>query len=308
MATRHRAEPLRRTLASLAKQAEQPAELIVVDASDDRETRALCAGPPAGLTARVDYRPAATRGAASQRNEGVARATQPLILFLDDDVLFEPDCLARMHRAMEWDARLGGVNAMITNQQYGPPGRASRLLYRLLHGRAETSYAGRVLGPGLNLLPEDRPELPETVPVEWLNTTCVLYRREALPAPPFPARFTGYSMMEDLTLSLRVAQGGWTLANARTARIFHDSQPGDHKNDPAALGCMELVNRHYVMTEVLGRRRAADYLRLATLELFGLLAAARLRPGALPTLLAGKLAGGRQIIRAARTPGPDPRP
>lgn len=292
VATRHRAGPLRRTLESLARQGVQPEELIVVDASDDGETRALCVSPPAGLTARVDYRPAASRGAASQRNEGVALAAHPLVLFMDDDILLEPDCLARMCRAMAADARLGGVNATISNQRYHPPGRVSRLLYRLLHGRTETTYAGRVIGPGMNLLPEDRPDLPEVVPVEWLNTTCTLYRREALPEGPFPAHFTGYSLGEDLALSLRVAQRGWTLANARTARIFHDSQPGAHKDDPARLARMEVVNRHYVMAEVLGRRGAVDYARLALLEGFHL-AAGRKRWFA---VLRGQLRGVWEIV------------
>jgi hypothetical protein len=113
----------------------------------------------------------------------------------------------------------------------------------------------------VNLLPEDRDELPEVVTVEWLNTTCTLYRREALPNPPFANQFSGYSLMEDLSLSLTVGKR-WRLANARTARIYHDSQPGEHKSDPAAVAQMHLQNRLYVMTKVLGRARLQDYLRL----------------------------------------------
>ena len=112
---------------------------------------------------------------------------------------------------------------MIVNQKYHPPGVISRAVFTLLNGHRALNFAGRVLGPAVNLLPEDRDDLPEVVPVEWLNTTCTLYRREVLPSPPFDAVFRGYSMMEDLTLSLRVGKG-WRLANARTARIFHDSQ------------------------------------------------------------------------------------
>src|SRR5204863_9646194 len=123
----------------------------------------------------------------------------------------------------------GGVSALIVNQKYHPPGAISRAVFTLMHGRSERTFAGRVIGPGINLLPEDREDLPEIVPVEWLNTTCTIYRRVALPSPPFDSVFTGYSMMEDLTLSLRVGQK-WKLANARTARIFHDSQPGPHKS------------------------------------------------------------------------------
>src|SRR4029077_19457523 len=108
------------------------------------------------------------------------------------------------------------------------PGRVSRLVFRLMGERREASYAGKGLGPAGNLLPENRDDLPEMVPVQWLNTTCTMYRREALPEPPFPTNFTGYSLMEDLALSLQVGKS-WRLMNARTARVFHDSQPGDHK-------------------------------------------------------------------------------
>jgi GT2 family glycosyltransferase len=198
--------------------------------------------------------------------------------FMDDDILFEPLCFARLWSALQSDPNLGGVNAMITNQRYQTPGRISRFVFRLMAGRAEGSYAGRVLGPAVNLLPEDGDDLPEIVPVEWLNTTCTLYRREALPDPPFPDHFTGYSLMEDLTLSLTVGKC-WKLANARTARIYHDSQPGTHKSDPALLAEMQLINRHFVMTKILGRDRFADYLKLVLFELFSLASSLQSRSG-----------------------------
>jgi len=34
--------------------------------------------------------------AAVQRNQGLARASQPVIWFFDDDILFEPECVARL--------------------------------------------------------------------------------------------------------------------------------------------------------------------------------------------------------------------
>ena len=156
---------------------------------------------------------------------------------------------------------------MIINQRYQAPGRISRFMFGLMAGQQKMSYAGQVLGPGVTLLPEDRDDLPEVVPVEWLHTTCALYRREALPDPMFPSHFTGYSMMEDLTLSLTVGRH-WRLANARTARIYHDSQPGEHKDDAVAMSKMELVNRHYVMVSVLNRRSGRDYAKLVLWELF----------------------------------------
>ncbi len=284
-------------LRSLAQQSVQPVEMIIVDASTNDETQQLCRNNFPGLATRIIYRRATEIGAATQRNQAIQHVSQEAIWFIDDDVIFEPNCLERLWRALQSDSRLGGVNAMIVNQRYLPPGLATRLLFRFLHGHSETSYAGKCIGPALNILPEDRPDLPEVVPVEWLNTTCTLYRREALPDPPFPNHFTGYSMMEDVTLSLIVGRK-WKLANARTARIFHDSQGGDHKENAAELSEMKLVNRHYGMTQILNRREPADYFKLATLELFELLASLTSLDGwkSLSTTLVGKFKALRKIV------------
>jgi glycosyltransferase involved in cell wall biosynthesis len=277
--TRNRTPVLRKTLESLAAQSVQPAELIVVDASDDVSTHTLCEGETiSGLRSAVSWQAADVAGAASQRNQGVRTCSQPVIGFIDDDILFEPMCFERLWGALNSDRGLGGVNAMITNQLYRPPGWISRLIFRLMAGRSESSYAGRVLGPAVNLLPEDRDDLPDVVPVEWLNTTCTVYRREALPDPPFPLHFTGYSLMEDLALSLTVGKS-WKLANARTARIYHDSQPGSHKSDPGSLVEMQLVNRHYVMTKILGRNRFSDYLKLILFDVFSRISSLQSRAG-----------------------------
>lgn len=103
--------------------------------------------------------------------------------------------------------------------------------------------------------------------------------------------------MEDVTLSLMVGKQ-WQLANARTAKIFHDSQPGDHKNNPATVAKMELVNRHYVMTQILERRSLTDHLKLVVLQLFEIAASLVSARGwwELPALLHGKLSAIAQII------------
>lgn len=296
--TRNRARALRRMLGSLAAQSAQPEEVAIVDASDDDSTQSICSDDSVpGLRSQVSWRRALIAGAASQRNHGVRVCSQPVIGFVDDDILFEADCLARLWGALKSNERLGGVNAMITNQCYQSPGRISRLMFRIMAGQAQDSYAGKVLGPAINLLPEDRADLPEVVQVEWLNTGCTIYRREALPDPPFASHFTGYSLMEDLTLSVTVRRS-WNLANVRSAKIFHDSQPGDHKSDGVALAEMRLVNRHYVMTRVLGRNRMRDYVKLGGFQCFCLASSLQTRSGRaeLSATLRGTARGIRRII------------
>ncbi len=299
--TRNRRGSLEQMLNSLALQSAQPVEMVVVDVSANDDTEKLCKSSVSGLETKIIYRRAQAVGAATQRNQAIRHASQQTIWFIDDDVVFESDCLKRLWLALQSDPRLGGVNAMIVNQKYSPPGLVSRLLFQFLNGHKEESYAGKCIGPALNLLPEDQPDLPEVVPVEWLNTTCTLYRREALPEPLFSSHFTGYSMMEDVALSLRVGEK-WKLANVRTAKIFHDSQGGDHKGNAAELSEMKLVNRHYVMTQILNRKKAADYFKLTTLELFELLASLTTLKGwkSLPPALEGEARAFRKIMNGSR--------
>lgn len=295
VATRNRSQALRIMLASMANQSAQPQEMIVIDGSENDTTKEICHGQIPNLKTKIIYHRATAIGAAIQRNQGMEYATQNTIWLLDDDIIFEPNCVEKLWQALNSNPQLGGVNAMITNQKYLTPGRISKYLFRLLHGRWESSYAGKCIGPALNLLPEDNPDLPEVVPVEWLNTTCVMYRREALPSLLFPPIFTGYSLMEDVTLSLTVGKQ-WELANVRTARIFHDSQPGDHKNDRRIVAKMELVNRHYVMTQVLERRALKDYSKLLILQLFHLAACLASDWKSLPQVILGKLKAIPEII------------
>lgn len=287
--TKNRTLPLSRMLNSLAQQSAQPLEIIIVDGSTTLATQILCQTNIDNLASKIIYQQAIEIGAATQRNQAIASASQHTILLLDDDIIFEPNCIAKLWAALQSDRTLGGANATITNQRYLPPGLISRLLFQFLSDRPQASYAGKCIGPALNLLPEDRPDLPEIVPVEWLNTTCTIYRREALPNPLFPNNFTGYSFLEDLTLSLTVGKK-WQLANARTARIFHDSQPGEHKNNKVALSKMQLVNRHYVMTTILERRQIIYYFKLAILEIFGIITSLFSLQGwlFLPAVLLGK--------------------
>lgn len=297
--TLNREAALARMLESLEVQLLLPAELIVVDGSADGSTREMLAKFADRWRSHcsVRWEAARTLGAAVQRMQGMDSATQEFVWFLDDDILFEPSCVMRLWSALQSTEAVGGVNAMITNQRYQTPGAVSRLLFRIMAGEKRTSYAGSVIGPALNLLPEDRPDLPEVVPVEWLNLGCTIYRREALPSPLFAPHFTGYSLMEDLALSLVVGRK-WRLANARTARIYHDSQLGSHKSSVATIAEMELVNRHFVMTSVQGQRDPKSFAKLLVLELFSLTSVLRsptARSSALEKIR-GQLRAMRQIL------------
>src|SRR5688572_32983298 len=87
--TFNRVRSLERTLSALARQADPgaPFEVIVVsDGSTDGTDEYLSSGrPPVPVVAASQ----ANAGPATARNHGIAKASGPLILFVDDDT--EPD-------------------------------------------------------------------------------------------------------------------------------------------------------------------------------------------------------------------------
>ncbi|HVT67911.1 MAG TPA: glycosyltransferase family 2 protein [Trebonia sp.] len=272
--TRNRPTRLRATLRSLAGQPGAPEEIIVVDGSDDAEETARLQAEFAPRFPRFRAVRAEQTGAAIQRNQGVALAAGEWIGFCDDDLDFEPGCLQALRAFLAERSEFGGVSATITNQAPRGFGRATRAVVGLMDAHRERPLDGRVIGPALNFLPAVRAGAPAVCEAEWLNTTCTIYRRAVLPAPPFDAEFQGYSMLEDVCLSARVA-ARTRLAVLRDARVFHDTQPGSHKRDPGAVARMNVRNRFYVATRVLGRPPLQTWMQLAFWQTFSAVAGLR---------------------------------
>ena len=276
IATRNRSNRLSKTIESIFAQTMLPSEILVLDESDQDYSKVFTSEPKDLLVRAgcyIKWARVVARGSAAQRNLGVTLSAQPYVWFVDDDVDLKHDCLEQLWSAISSNCDLGGVSAHIVNQTYVSPGFISRLVLSFMNGTTLESYGGKVLGPAINLLPEDRGDAEPVSIVDWLNTTCTLYRKSVLPTPPFPSHFTGYSLCEDLALSIVVARK-WKLGNARRARLYHDSQLDGQKRSEIEMGYMEIVNRHYVMTKVLARKRAIDYFKFGVWEAFQLVSKA----------------------------------
>lgn len=293
-----------RTIESIFLQDVVPTEILIVDAGSTLDTRMAVQQLKARATAlgiNLNWQSAVVRGAAAQRNQGAEVASEPYILFLDDDVDLDPGCLAALWNAMEKDASLGGCNAVITNQHYSPPGRAMRYLLAWLGCPRTGSLAGRCCGPALNFLPARNPSDGDER-VDWLNTTCTFYRRSALPSPPFLPFFNGYSLMEDLALSLEVGKR-WQLCSLPAARIYHDSAPASYKSKVISRQAMEVANRWFIARHILQRPWQTLILALLVLQCVSLLALLRTpaRWACVPGWVLGSLAGLGRIIRQSPT-------
>jgi glucosyl-dolichyl phosphate glucuronosyltransferase len=90
--TEERYEMLLRAIASARAQSPPPAQLII--AVDHNEALVSRLRAEVAGTEVVDHR--GDRGASGTRNAGAALVTQPLLIFLDDDVQARPDWLAEL--------------------------------------------------------------------------------------------------------------------------------------------------------------------------------------------------------------------
>ena len=237
-------------------------DILIVDSSTTEDTinavASLCALWPQHSTLRTIK--ASIAGAAPQRNQGFKSSTLPFVMFMDDDIFFQPRCMELMWAAIEKHDETCGVTPTYHGYGYHQPGFLGRIVMGLLNGKPLPNYAGKVLGPGFTQLPEDSNDRPSIVPIDWMGSGCALYRRESLPLPPFPERFQGASLFEDLCLSLTAGKRG-QLVNARLARAIHAEEGGEHKKGRHRLAKMEIVNRYFIMRRVLDRHSVADHLR-----------------------------------------------
>ncbi len=303
IATRNRPEPLRVSLASINSQTLLPSEVIIVDSSPGTETQNLIELLQNELRYYCGYRHSSVASAAQQRNLGADLVKSDIILFLDDDVVAEPEFLMEIRAVFQsdQDGMLGGVSGTMTNCVYADPRRLNRFLLGLCTGKFTGTLAGRILGPALWFLPSDGPE--QLQPVEWLAGCCCAYRRDVFLAYRFGSTFQGYSFAEDIHLSTRIGRR-YRLANTTRARLFHADLGRETHRDWAALGESQVVNRHMIMTEVLGRNRILDHIRLFGFEIIytslALIAAGEgpVTKQKLASLIRGKLKGFRKIWTA----------
>ncbi|MDD5261013.1 MAG: glycosyltransferase family 2 protein [Methylacidiphilales bacterium] len=265
IATRSRHLDLMRTLESLKAQTLQPERVVVVDASPSNETRDLL---EKNSFDRVVYLRADASSSALQRNQGAREVRTPLISFLDDDVWLPPDLYEKLLSVLATDAegRIGGVAGRIRGLEHSKPGRLLRWYYQIQAGYRHPHYGGRLFGPAINCLPCYAEEKGPLIEAEWLNSTCVLYRRELFEKQQFP-QFEGYSFMEDAHLSARIAKTHRLYFHA-DAFYEHFSPESSAKSDKRALARMRLHNQKIIAREVMGLGRVETQAKLLLHRLF----------------------------------------
>lgn len=256
--TFRRPRALGRFVDSLASSSLTPDELIIADASPDDLTERLLRTHPALLrvAGRVRYfrLGESMRGLTRQRNFALRQVRTDLVAFFDDDIVLEPDCLARLE---EVHRRLGsavvGVGALIQDQIGSPS-----ILWRLMRAlrMMPNLQPGRYHRSGISTPWVVTPSNGDLMAGDWLPGGATMWRTAAAREVGFNEQFEGYGQGEDLEFSLRVRAHG-ALYMAGSARVQHLHEP-EGRSDPIRAGYMALHNRYEIHRRALPDRTSRD--------------------------------------------------
>ncbi|MEL6218198.1 MAG: glycosyltransferase [Pseudomonadota bacterium] len=260
VATRNRPEALTLSLPLLLGQTRPPAEIIVVDSSNDhaavaRVVEAATAGAKVAVQL-IHTDPSSSR----QRNIGIAKSTAPILLFPDDDSLLFPDTAERIMAVYERDidARLAAVGGAQADRP--PPGvdldiapgdadtgalTAAITAVRLWIDRALTwTSPFEHIGRRLNAQRTAPNWLQEAhcVPVSYVTGFRMSFRRSALEG--FDETLSRYAWFEDVDAHFSAMRHGLVVA-CLEAPIYHHRFPGA-RGDGRSVGRWALLNRAYV--------------------------------------------------------------
>jgi mycofactocin system glycosyltransferase len=237
---RDRPRQLDRLLASIGEGARV---VVVDDASRAPEAVAEVATRHGALVVPLEV----NVGPAGARNAGLAVVGTPFVVFVDSDIVLEPDTVPTLLRHFA-DPKV----AMAAPRIAGLGDRPTWL------GRFEDTRSSLDLGPHPAAV---RPRSP----LAWVTTACVVARRDAL-----TDGFDGTLRIgEDVDLGWRLVDAGWRVRYEPTAVAHHE-----HREAPVdwflrkavyGSGAQGLADRHpdYIAPAVLAPWSAAFVVLLA---------------------------------------------
>jgi len=252
-----RPEALARCLRSIVAQTRRPAQVTVVDDGqlDSEPLRRLV--EEAGIEWTYLKKDRLDRN--RSRNLGVEASKHPIVAFLDDDVVLDPDYFDRLIDVLERFARVGvvGASARVYNQR-----RRSRL--RPVRHAAERLFLvrgkrlGALMRSGFCADIQDDDEVGvEPFDVEFASSGACAYFREVCRRYPYPEGHSFLAEGDDKIFSLRITRQWRTLFVPRAKAAHLHASSG--RPSPVLSGQKTLLGIYWTHRQ-FARRGPLDLL------------------------------------------------
>jgi GT2 family glycosyltransferase len=243
--TKDREEDLRKALRSIATQSILPDEVVVVDSGKDEElvNRLTMEIPPKIRFCYVRSDP----GLTLQRNIGIKNSTGDVLMFIDDDVVLEPEYVESVLTAFaqDKDGIIGAVQGRITNAEPHSAGSCISRAFRRSMSRLfllSDQGKGRLKASGF---PSFTYRSDEPGFVECLAGGCMSFRRSVFEKICFDEALVGYGCWEDVDIARQLLRAGYRIYYAPSARLAH--YPSSNSRSSASeVAAMRMINHHYL--------------------------------------------------------------
>lgn len=292
--TRNRLDAISLSLPLVLQQSIPPAQVVVVDSSDDpAPIKAIVDGCGRDFGFEIDYIYSQKPGISLQRNIGLARVTEPIVIYSDDDSLFFPDAVEQILGVYEQDR--DNLVAAVCGAEAAQPLEEWQLGSRSQYQMRWSDRVRRGMLPAIRFLTEKLVRDPllvsidqrytelkqpsdllddEVVTVPYMTGFRMSFRTAVLREFGFNELLGRYSLGEDILASVEALSAG-VVIGARNAKIYHHRAPARRDNG-FNMGVSLILNRIYILGKLgyFDRHSRVRFWMFYILKLAGFLASA----------------------------------
>lgn len=220
--TMNRAKVLKELLDSILKQTISPKEVIIIDDSDNEETKNLTKQMLKNFSIKnieIKYVRGGGEGLAQARNIGATYSTSEIHCSLDDDVILDKNYIKEILKVYENYPNALGVAGHIVNLSFSAFSNAINKLFPFFYTEQDKC---KVFPAGISY----PYPLTRIIKCEWLSGTNSSYRRKILQNFKWDENLKRYSLCEDMDISYRIQK---TYPNSLYmtpyAKTIHNNSP-----------------------------------------------------------------------------------
>lgn len=265
--TRNRLDALALSLPLILEQTVKPAQVVVIDSSDEpKGIRDIVDACVERYGFHIEYEHTSVPGMTRQRNIGLKRVTEPVVVYPDDDSLFYPDAMEHIMAAYTRDKTK--LVAGVCGAEAAQPLEAWNLTNRSNYSMRRSDKVRRRLLPAIRFFTEkllrdplfisidksyeslEKPSAlldDNNVSVPYMTGFRMSFRTDAIRQYGFNELLGRYALGEDILASANVLDIG-VLIGARQAQIYHHRAPGRRDNG-RTMGIILILNRAYILAK-----------------------------------------------------------
>lgn len=286
IATRNRPDALSLSIPRMLEQSRPPAEIVVVDSSDDHEAvRALVLRltQASKIPTIVIH---GEKGLTRQRNKALEFVNHPIVFFPDDDSIWFKETAELQMSVYERDAD-NQISAVCGAESPVPPAdfkattasyqmntkdriklRCTRLM-RWLESKIAPDPA-RIAGQSFyrNHTIPGWAQTDTIFPVEWMTGFRMSFRTSIIKKHRFDEALSNYSLFEDIDASFSAWRDG-AVVGVSNAKIFHYKSP-ENRGNGYNLGRTQILNKAYIVSKHTPQKHPARLalIRFSKYKLF----------------------------------------